>query len=118
MEKLYNNIIMPETREIVDAQSVPYLKNPPEVIDISVGRQLFVDDFLIEETDLTAEYHKAKNLRVIPYCTPKLRGKPMVRLLRAQKAAVCGLMRKTKNLKCGMKPHGSKICAMTNQLTV
>lgn len=25
---------------------VPYLKNPPKVIDISVGRQLFADDFL------------------------------------------------------------------------
>lgn len=71
MEKLYNNIIMPETREIVDAQSVPYLKNPPEVIDISVGRQLLVDDFLIEETDLTAEYHKAKKFEGNPILHPE-----------------------------------------------
>jgi hypothetical protein len=41
---------------------VPHLKKPPEVIQIDVGRQLFVDGFLIEETNLQrvshmAEYH-------------------------------------------------------------
>lgn len=45
---------------ISEPQKVPYLKNPPEVIDVSVGRQLFVDDFLIDNTDLKPEYHKAK----------------------------------------------------------
>ena len=60
MEKLYNNILMPDIRGISDPQNVPYLEKPPEVIDITVGRQLFVDDFLIEETDLKPEYHKAE----------------------------------------------------------
>ena len=60
MEKLYNNVVLSEDYGVSDPQNVPYLKNPPEVIDISVGRQLFVDDFLIEETELKPEYHKAK----------------------------------------------------------
>ncbi len=30
----------------------PYLSQKPDTIDIRVGRQLFVDDFLIAETDL------------------------------------------------------------------
>ena len=37
---------------------VPYLANPPEVIPIDVGRQLFVDDFLIESTDLKRAFHR------------------------------------------------------------
>jgi hypothetical protein len=36
---------------------VPYLTNKPVVIPINVGRQLFVDDFLIKETDLKAVFH-------------------------------------------------------------
>lgn len=37
----------------------PYLVTPPEVISIDVGRQLFVDDFLIEtQTNLTRRFHK------------------------------------------------------------
>jgi hypothetical protein len=38
---------------------VPYLNNPPQVIPIDVGRQLFVDDFLIEKTSLQRTYHVA-----------------------------------------------------------
>lgn len=30
----------------------PYLINRPEIIPIDVGRQLFVDNFLIERTDM------------------------------------------------------------------
>ncbi len=37
---------------------VPYLEQPPEVIPIDVGRQLFVDDFLIEHTTLTRAYRR------------------------------------------------------------
>lgn len=68
MEKLYNNIILPDDFSAKPSfpQDVPYLKNPPEVIDITVGRQLFVDDFLIEETDLLPEYHKAKKFEGNP----------------------------------------------------
>ena len=63
-ETLYNGIVLPEqwppdyggwTRE---PMCVPYLENPPEVIDIDVGRQLFVDDFLIEETTLQRTFHQ------------------------------------------------------------
>lgn len=39
-------------------QPVPYLVKPPEVILIDVGRQLFVDDFLIQSTNLTRRFHK------------------------------------------------------------
>lgn len=60
MEKLYNNVVLPNKYGVSDPQNVHYLKNPPEVINITVGRQLFVDNFLIEKTDLKAEYHKAK----------------------------------------------------------
>jgi len=73
MEKLYNNIILKDDfcQKQVDAQNIPYLKNPPDVIDISVGRQLFVDDFLIEETDLKPEYHKAKKFEGNPILYPE-----------------------------------------------
>jgi len=70
MEKLYNGIILPDNfpkgLEPSDASNVPYLENPPEVIDVSVGRQLFVDDFLIESTTLGHTYHKAKKFGTDP----------------------------------------------------
>jgi hypothetical protein len=37
----------------------PYLIAPPRVIPIDVGRQLFVDDFLIEHTTLQRRFHRA-----------------------------------------------------------
>ena len=61
---LHNGIVLPDdwpprafdrlTREV---QRVPYLENRPAVVPIDVGRQLFVDDFLIERTDLRREWH-------------------------------------------------------------
>lgn len=63
-ERLYNGIVLPEEwpPQDVDTTSedpmpVPYLDHPPEVISIDAGRQLFVDDFLIEKTDLLQTYH-------------------------------------------------------------
>ncbi|MBI3878104.1 MAG: glycosyl hydrolase family 32 [Verrucomicrobia bacterium] len=41
-----------------EPMSVPYLSNPPAVITVDVGRQLFVDDFLIESTTLKRVWHK------------------------------------------------------------
>lgn len=38
-------------------QQPPYLVSPPKVIVIDVGRQLLVDDFLIEKTDLKRSFH-------------------------------------------------------------
>ena len=61
MEKLYNNILLPDdfASRPSDASHVPYLEHPPEVIDVTVGRQLLVDNFLIAETDLKTVYHRA-----------------------------------------------------------
>lgn len=63
-EQLYNGIVLPVEwpPQDVDTNSdepmpVPYLSALPEVIRIDVGRQLFVDDFLIESTDLLHMYH-------------------------------------------------------------
>ena len=41
-----------------EPMEVPYLRLPPEIIPIDVGRQLFVDDFLIQETTLTRTFHR------------------------------------------------------------
>jgi len=62
-EALYNGIRLPRAwPPAMDLASkepmpVPYLTHPPKLIPIDVGRQLFVDDFLVESTDLTREYH-------------------------------------------------------------
>lgn len=64
-ELLYNGIRLPKIwppRNLdIDAYEpmpVPYLSSPPGIIPIDIGRQLFVDDFLIEETDLKRVFHK------------------------------------------------------------
>ena len=63
-EKLYNGIVLPEPwppkleQLAVEPMHVPYLKAPPEVIPIDVGRQLFVDDFLIEKTTAHRTFHQ------------------------------------------------------------
>ena len=62
---LHNGIVLPdqwpplyeETPEPSEMK-VPYLVTRPEVIPINTGRQLFVDDFLIEETDLVSVIHQ------------------------------------------------------------
>ncbi|MDD3335443.1 MAG: hypothetical protein PHI98_07990 [Eubacteriales bacterium] len=67
MEKLYNGIVLPEEwppRQL-DEQGlgelpVPYLRIPPQVVEIDLGRQLFVDDFLIEDSWLEKRYHPAR----------------------------------------------------------
>ena len=63
-ELLYNGIELPKAwppRDVPpagrSALSIPYLTNRPEVVFIDVGRQLFVDDFLVEETDLARVYN-------------------------------------------------------------
>jgi hypothetical protein len=63
-KKLHNGIVYPEQwppryEEPAVAQDmpVPYLKEKPAVIPVNLGRQLFVDDFLIAETDLQPIYH-------------------------------------------------------------
>lgn len=63
-ETLYNGIVLPavwppknEYRP-GEPMAVPYLSNPPPVIDITTGRQLFVDDFLIESNTLQRTWHQ------------------------------------------------------------
>jgi hypothetical protein len=62
-EMLYNGIILPPnwigTRLPTQVPQTPtYITNPPAVIPIDVGRQLFVDDFLIEQTSLARTPHR------------------------------------------------------------
>ncbi len=66
-EVLPNGIRLPEVWPPVGGDPasraplpVPYLQAPPAVIPIDVGRQLFVDDFLVAETDLKRTFHVAK----------------------------------------------------------
>lgn len=39
---------------------LPYIDNRPDVIIINVGRQLFVDDFLVDSTDMVRVNHHAR----------------------------------------------------------
>lgn len=64
-ETLYNGIKLgvpwpPDNRYLSpDPIDPPYLADPPAVVSIDVGRQLFVDDFLIEESSLARVFHRA-----------------------------------------------------------
>jgi len=77
-ELLYNGIQLPEIWPPTDMDPasfnpmpVPYLKNPPEIVPVNIGRQLFVDDFLIESTDLKRISHKARKLNFNPVLKPE-----------------------------------------------
>ncbi|MDP3716172.1 MAG: twin-arginine translocation signal domain-containing protein [Acidobacteriota bacterium] len=65
-EVLYNGIRLgspwpPDNRYFSpDPITPPYLADPPAVIPIDLGRQLFVDDFLIEESSLARTFHKTQ----------------------------------------------------------
>jgi len=50
---------------------VPYLNNSTPVIPIDTGRQLFVDDFLIEHSTLRRIYHSAKSHEFSPVLVPE-----------------------------------------------
>ncbi len=63
-QTLHNGIKLPEQwppRYVIPAvrteMPVPYLEKKPAVIPVNTGRQLFVDGFLICETDLIPVYH-------------------------------------------------------------
>jgi hypothetical protein len=66
-ETLYNGIVLPEVwppqhydPDSAEPMPVPYLQDLPKVILIDVGRQLFLDDFLIEKNTLKRTFHEAK----------------------------------------------------------
>ena len=77
-ELLYNGISLPERwppqimkPDSWDPMPVPYLMNPPGVIPIDVGRQLFVDNFLIEYTDLNRVFHRPVKFEANPILKPE-----------------------------------------------
>jgi len=77
-ELLYNGIVLPAewpprdmNPEDYDPMPVPYLTSPPKVMPIDVGRQLFVDDFLIEKTDLKREFYQPVKYKNNPILRPE-----------------------------------------------
>lgn len=88
-ETLPNGIVLPDewppriaelSRE---PMTVPYLQQAPEVVPIDVGRQLFVDDFLIEKTTLARTHHRTTYHPASPVLKPDrewerdgMKGKP------------------------------------------
>ena len=75
-ETLYNGITLadpwpPRLRSLPGrAITPPYLIDPPSVIPIDLGRQLFVDDFLIDTTTLVRTFHRATYHPASPVLTP------------------------------------------------
>jgi hypothetical protein len=78
-ETTYNGIRLaspwPPDRPSLPVHAIPppYLVSPPEIIPIDVGRQLFVDDFLIEDTTLTRRFHRADYYSGNPVVWPNTR---------------------------------------------
>ena len=75
-EVLYNGIRLsspwPPRDHVLtlDPPVAPYLASPPEVIPVDVGRQLFVDDFLIAQTTLKRTFHQAEYYAANPLLKP------------------------------------------------
>lgn len=77
---LYNGIELPEiwppqySQEVFKNRkcpSVPYLENPPEVIQTGIGRELFIDDFLIEKTTCHRTFHYPEKYENNPILKPE-----------------------------------------------
>jgi hypothetical protein len=78
-EVLYNGIRLARPWPPVRARLVrtavstpPYLVEPPRVIPIDIGRQLFVDTFLEEECVLDRAYHAAEHVAANPIFKPEM----------------------------------------------
>jgi hypothetical protein len=74
-QTIYNGIVLPSQWPPVggpsQAPQVPsYITNPPSVIPIDVGRQLFVDDFLIQQSGLIRTQHQPVMYPGNPILTP------------------------------------------------
>ncbi len=73
---LHNGIVLPDEwpprieKLSREPMPVPYLEKRPEVVPIDVGRQLFVDDFLIEHTTLKRTFHAARYHPASPVLRP------------------------------------------------
>lgn len=77
IKTLHNGIVLPEQwpPTIIDdgkrrEMPLPYIEEKPTVIPINLGRQLFVDDFLIAKTDLKRVSHKVKLYKGNPILKP------------------------------------------------
>ena len=77
---LYNGIVLPETwppeypkSVFIERQvlPVPYLENPPEVIPLGHGRELLVDDFLIESHSCVRKFHYPEKYAGNPVLKPE-----------------------------------------------
>ncbi len=93
-ELLYNGIRLPESwpPRAASLSSEPppapgYLTHPPSVIPIDLGRQLFVDDFLIESTNLERTWHSAEYHPATPVLRPD---KPWERQDKGRNAEIWG----------------------------
>jgi len=75
-ENLYNGIVLPSpwppraSSLSTEPRSTAFKGTTPDVIPIDVGRQLFVDDFLIEKTDLQRRFHAAEYYSNNPVLRP------------------------------------------------
>ena len=54
-----------------DPMPLPYLEKKPEIVPINVGRQLFVDNFLIEHTNLERKSHTPRKMSFNPVLKPE-----------------------------------------------
>lgn len=77
-EVLYNGIALPcvwppqyMRANAYDPMPLPYLSNLPGVLPIDKGRQLLVDDFLIEYTDLDRKFYQPVKYRGNPLLKPE-----------------------------------------------
>jgi len=74
-EILYNGLKLPEPWPVslsLDSLSEPHtLLPPPDNINIDTGRQLFVDDFLIETTDMKKTFHRPELFSNNPVLFPE-----------------------------------------------
>lgn len=75
---LYNGIELPDiwppkvpVSAVLEGMSPFYLLSKPDVIDISLGRQLFVDDFLIAHSTLKRVWHQAEYYSANPVFFPE-----------------------------------------------
>lgn len=76
---LYNGVVFPEKlpeypQEVFKERkclAVPYLDDPPEVIKTGTGRELFVDDFIIESTDCKKTFHYPEKYAGNPILKPE-----------------------------------------------
>ncbi len=77
-KRLYNGITLPDvwppknsTTNVTAGMNPDYLKNKPSSINITYGRQLFVDDFLIAETSLSRKWYQANYSDANPVLQPE-----------------------------------------------